>query len=161
MPSERDLAEKFWKSLKSDRTIMIAAAGDREGDAQPMTAVLEDDDGGPIWIFTSKDTDFAQSVGESSSAVAQFASKSHEVFAAMHGQLSVHNDRAIIDRLWNPFVAAWYKGKDDPGLLLMRFDLDRAHIWLNENSVFAGVKMLLGRDPKKDFADKTADLRVQ
>ena len=27
-----------------------------------------------------------------------------------------------------------------------------------ENSTFAGIKMLLGRDPKKDYGDKTADV---
>ncbi len=31
---------------------------------------------------------------------------------------------------------------------------------LNENSLFAGVKMLLGADPKKDFADKVADVNL-
>ena len=28
----------------------------------------------------------------------------------------------MIDRLWNPFVAAWFEGKDDPKLQLLRFD---------------------------------------
>lgn len=138
MPSQAEIEDKFWKALKSDRTIMIAAASDESGDAQPMTAVL----------------------GEMSDAVAQFASKGHDLFAALHGTIRVHNDRAVIDRLWNPFIAAWYKGKDDPVLHLLRYDLDRAHIWLNENSMFAGVKMLLGVDPKKDYADKTADVRA-
>ena len=42
--------------------------------------------------------------------------------------------------LWNPFVAAWYKGgKSDPALALLRFDPQQAQIWLNENSLFTGV----------------------
>ena len=68
---------------------------------------------------------------------------------------------AMIDRLWNKWVAAWFEGgKTDPKLLLLRFDLDRAQIWLNENNLLAGVKMLLGSDPKKDYADKTAEVRL-
>ena len=66
-------------------------------------------------------------------------------------------DRANIDRLWNPFVAAWFEGgKTDPKLLLLRFDPREAQIWLNENSLFAGVKLLLGTDPKDDYAGKSS-----
>jgi len=67
--------------------------------------------------------------------------------------------RATIDRLWNRFVAAWYEGgKDDPKLQLLRFDPARAQVWLNENSLTAGIKLLFGRDPKKEYADKVADV---
>jgi general stress protein 26 len=48
-------------------------------------------------------------------AIATFASKGHDLFATLHGSVSLDNDRAVIDRLWNRFVAAWYEGgKDDP-----------------------------------------------
>ena len=69
------------------------------------------------------------------------------------------NDRATIDRLWNPFVAAWFEGgKDDPKLQLIRFDPEAAQIWLNDNSLFAGVKMLFGADPKQEYKDKVAEV---
>ena len=78
----------------------------------------------------------------------------------MEGELFADNDRATIDRLWNPFVAAWFEGgKDDPNLQLLRFEPDRAQIWLNENSLFAGIRMLLGSDPKRDYKDKVAEVR--
>ena len=67
----------------------------------------------------------------------------------------------MIDRLWNRFVAAWYAGgKADPKLCLLRFDPERGQIWLNENSLLAGVKLLLGRDPKQDYKDKVANVRL-
>ncbi len=40
---------------------------------------------------------------------------------------------------------------------LLRFDAGDAQIWLNETSLFAGLKMLLGSDPKTDYADKVAE----
>jgi general stress protein 26 len=71
--------------------------------------------------------------------------------------LSVDNDRAVIDRLWNRFVAAWYEhGKDDPKLALLRFDPDRGEIWLDGSSLVAGIKMMLGFDPKEDYKDNIA-----
>jgi hypothetical protein len=31
-------------------------------------------------------------------------------------------------------------------------------VWLSENHLLAGVKLLLGHDPKRDYRDKVADL---
>lgn len=159
MTRERDLEAKFWKAIKHDRTIMIGLT-DSQDDAQPMTAQLDgDQERGPIYIFTSSETDLVKQLEHAADATAQFASKGHDLFAAMRGRLSFYNDQATIDRLWSPFVAAWFEGKHDPKLRLLRFDLEHAHVWLNENSLFAGVKLLLGADPKKEYADKSADIR--
>ena len=162
MPNERELEAKFWKALKSDMTAMLGLAGGRESLAQPMTAQLGERDGrGPIWFFTSKDADLVQAMGQSAPATLHFAAKDHELFASLEGQLVPDNDPATIDRLWNRFVAAWFEGgRDDPKLQLIRFDAERAQFWLNENSLFAGVKMLLGADPKKDYADKVAEVEM-
>jgi general stress protein 26 len=162
MSNEAEIEEKFWDALKSDRTVMLGLAGVEEGHSQPMTAQLEDDHPeGPIWFFTAKDTDLVKAVRGRQAALLHFSSKGHEVFATVHGELVLDNDRAAIDRLWNRFVAAWYeKGKDDPQLQLMRFEPARAQIWLNENSLFAGVKLLLGADPKESYKDKIAEVRL-
>ncbi len=94
--------------------------------------------------------------------MAHFVSKGHDLFACFDGDLTLNNDRAVIDRLWNPYVAAWYEGgKDDPKLQLIRFDPERGQVWLNENGLFAGVKLLLGADPKQDYADKKADVDLR
>jgi general stress protein 26 len=160
MTDEAKLEEKLWKALKSDRTVMLGLAGD-EAHSQPMTVQFDGEaQRGPLYIFTSKETDLARALGARSEASIQFASKGHDLFAALDGALSVHDDRATIDRLWSPFVAAWFKGKDDPKLLLLRFDPEHAQIWLNENSTFAGIKLLLGSDPKKDYKDKSAEVRL-
>ncbi|WP_372785411.1 pyridoxamine 5'-phosphate oxidase family protein [Phenylobacterium sp.] len=162
MPSQAEIADKFWKAVKSDRTMMVGLAGIDDSLGQPMTAQLDGDkDGGPIYFFTSKETDLAQDLGARHRATAHFAAKGHDLFAAVDGVLFPDDDRATIDRLWSPFVAAWFEGgKDDPKLQLLRFEPERAQIWLNDHSLFAGVKMLLGHDPKDAYADKTADVRL-
>ena len=161
MTTPAELEAKFWKALKSDRTVMLSLSGVEGGMGQPMTAQIEGDEGGPIWFFTAKDTDLVEALGERGPAAINFSSKDHDLFAAVEGELIADNDRAAIERLWNPFVAAWYEGgKDDPNLQLLRFEPGRAQIWLNEHSLFAGVKMLLGKDPKADYQDKVAEVRL-
>ena len=126
-----------------------------------MTAQIEDDEGGPIWIFTANDTSIVTALDNSVRAVATFAAKGHDLFATIHGSLRIDNDRAVIDRLWNSFIAAWYEGgKDDPKLTLLRFDPDHAQIWENGSSLLAGMKLLFGADPKKDYKDKVAEVEL-
>lgn len=162
MANEDQIEAKFWKALRDDMTLMLGLAGVEEGHSQPMTAQFDNEHAeGPIWFFTAKDTDLVRSMGENHRAVAHFVSKGHDIFASIHGELSLDNDRARIERLWNRFVAAWYPGgKDDPKLQLIRLDPEHAQIWLNENSLFAGMKLLMGSDPKKDYRDKVAEVRL-
>jgi general stress protein 26 len=156
MTTEHEIETKFWKALKSDRTVMLGAESLDGTHARPMTAQLEHEEQGPIWFFTAKDNRLVQGLPDADRAVCSFASKDHELFACVHGTLTLEADRSMVDRLWNPFVAAWYEGKDDPKLALLRLMPDQGEIWLNESSVFAGIKMLLGVDPKQDYRDKVA-----
>jgi len=161
MSNEAEIEAKFWKSLHDDRVVMLGLVGTDEGHLQPMSAQTLHDEGarGPIWFFTSKETDLVRAMGSSHRAAIAFESKGHDLFASVQGELTATNDRAVIERLWNRFVAAWFEGgKDDPKLQLIRFDPDHAQVWLSENHLLAGMKLLLGRDPKQDYRDKVVEL---
>ena len=161
MPTPAELEAKFWKALKSDRTALLGLNKVGHGHAQPMTAQIEGDQGSPIWFFSASDVDLVQAIGGGADAFLHFAAKGHDLFASVDGRLTIDNDRATIERLWNPFVAAWFEGgKDDPKLRLLRFEAGSAQIWLNDNSFFVGVKMILGADPKEDYKDKVAEISL-
>jgi len=160
MATPQELEAKFWKALKSDMTMMLGIDGVEDGHARPMTAQLEGERP-PIWFFTSRDNEIVQKLGAGNRAIATFASKDHELFATVHGRLAAQNDRAVVDRLWNAYVAAWYEGgKDDPKLVLLRLDAERAEIWENATTLFAGIKLLFGADPKEAYKEKVAKVKL-
>jgi len=161
--TEYKLESKLWKAIKDDRTVMLGLAGVEEGHSQPMTAQIlhDEDERGPIWFFTSKDSDLVKSLNDSHRAIVHFSSKGHDLFASLHGELRLDNDRRVIDELWNAFIAAWYEGgKDDPKLQLLRLDAEHAQVWLNENNLWAAVKLLMGRDPKQEYKEKVGDVQL-
>jgi general stress protein 26 len=160
MPSPQELKAQFWKALKSDMTMMVGLDGVENAHPRPLTAQI-DGDRSPIWFFTANDTEIVENLNKGNHAVATFTSKGHDLFATLHGRLTVANDRAMIDRLWNRFIAAWYDGKDDPKLALLRFDAESAEIWADASSLIAGIKMLLGADPKDDYKDKVAKVALR
>lgn len=160
MPTPQELEAKFWKAPDKDRTVMLGLDGVEDGHTRPMTAQVEGESG-PIWFFAGRDNGFVQALRAEDRAILSFASKGHDLFATVHGSISIDNDHATIDRLWNSFVAAWYEGgKEDPNLVLLRLDAEEAQIWLNENSLFGGVRMLPGIDPRKDYEDKVATVEL-
>lgn len=172
MATDAEIRSKFWKSLKSDMTMFLGLAEGEDGHARPMTAQLDEElftDGeyhGPLWFFTSTDNNLYRSIeqnerdGGPPRAMAHFASKGHDVWATVHGTLSTTRDAATIDRLWNRFVAAWFDGRDDPRVALIRLNPEDAEIWIDASSVVAGIKMLIGIDPKKAYKDKVAEVRL-
>ncbi len=161
MPTKKEIETRFWGELKSDMTMMLGLVEVENSDLRPLTAQLGGKKG-PIWFFTAKDTSIVKNLKKSGKAVTTFVSKKHDIFATLHGPLTLDTDRVTLDRLWNPFVAAWFeKGKEDPKLALLRFDPTKAEIWLDDSSIFAGIKMLLGADPKKDYAKNVAQISMR
>lgn len=133
---ETRLKKAFWKELQSDRTLMLGLHGVDDDLTRPMTAQVDlaegadKEDGGPIYFFASRDEGIGKDLKDGARAIATFASKGHDLFASIHGTLHESTDRGVIDRLWNPFVDAWYKdGKDDPILLLIKFEATSAEVW--------------------------------
>lgn len=161
MTTSKDLELALWKGIEHDRTLMIGLKG--SGDhMRPMTALI-DGGKGPLWIFTSADNGIVEQLGDgAASARACYAAKGHGLFACIDGPIRVDNDENVIDRLWNPFIAAWFEGgKQDTKLRLLRFDAEHAHVWQNESTLMAGIHLLLGHDPKKTYADKTAEVDLR
>lgn len=155
MTTAAELKEKLWAAIRSERTMMLGLTGKDDGHTRPMTAIIEGEDRGPIWFFTSTDNEIVTAGG--GRAIASFTSKGHDLFATIHGRVIVDTDRAVVERLWNSGVAAWFDGKDDPTLRLLRLEPEGAQIWENASSVVAGIKALFGTsDPKKDYKDKVA-----
>jgi general stress protein 26 len=154
-----ELKALFWKELASSPFVMIGLQGVEDSRTRPWTAQVDWADGkggaagGDIYFFGARSEAIVRGVSESNRAVCTYASKGHDLFANIHGTLELVDDRALIDRLWNPFIASWYKqGKDDPELQLLRFDAAKAEIWKAEAGatlVAAALKML-GRDPGED-----------
>ncbi len=152
-PEER-LEKKFWKELDSSPFVMLGLQGVDDAFTRPMTAQV---DGGQLWFFAAKSEDLVKDLTKSNRAIATYTSKGHDLFASIKGTLVLDNNRGVIDRLWNPIIASWYKdGKDDPDLALIRFDADSADVWEADAGATlkaAAIKML-GRDPGKQHQDE-------
>lgn len=150
--SDNELRDRLWEELKGTTFAFVGRLGDSSGDV-PMTLHSEGDRHDSVWIFTKQSNDIASG----GTAMARLMSKGQDFFARLDGLLVEETDDALIDRLWSPRIAAWYeRGRDDPELCVMRFEIGAAEIWLGEMSPLTVAKMLVGRNVEKDMEGKHA-----
>ena len=126
----QEAEQRLWKALETHHTGMLGVVGGKPHHFQPMTAFAERENRA-LWFFTRDDTDI---VSQADEGKAMFVLQDDRMQACVGGRLvPVRNDRARIDKFWNPVVAAWYPGgKDDPNLILLRFDTEDAEVWLSQ-----------------------------
>lgn len=151
-----DIKKIFWKALADSPYVMVGMTGERDHHI-PMNAQLDKDADSAFWFFTATDNRLTGG----GPAMAQFASKGHDLFACISGTLRDETDRAVLDRLWNNGIAAWYEGgKNDPKLVLLRFDLDDAEIWTADPGIKGMFKLATGMTMKEGDLGKHAEVAL-
>lgn len=154
MANAEQLKKDLWKHM-SDSPFLMVGLSDGDTHSEPLTAQLDKDQVDTLWFFVGKDNRLVTG----GRAKAQFVSKGHDYFASLTGDVSVHNDFAIIEKLWSRQVEAWFPGgKDDPNLTLLRFDIDDAELWESDISLSGKVKILFGS--KLDPSEEGSHARV-
>jgi general stress protein 26 len=128
--NDDEVRDRLWQEIKDARYGMLGVVGSHEH-FQPMTAFLEKDDA-VLWFYTRKDTDIARTSQDArTEAMFIIQSKDQDFQACIGGRLVQDGGREVVDRYWNPMVAAWFPdGKDDPYLTMLKLECRSAAIWL-------------------------------
>ncbi|MEM6849346.1 MAG: pyridoxamine 5'-phosphate oxidase family protein [Pseudomonadota bacterium] len=157
-----EMKEKFWSSLDDSPFVMLGLSGVDETHMRPMAAKFDDDFPNTLHFFTSRDNHLVASLAQSHRGNVSFASKGHDLFASVHGTLSIELDKVIVDKFWSPMISAWYdEGKDDPSLVVLKFAMDRAEIWRSTtgDKLTYMVTALLKGDASDAAAENVAQVR--
>ncbi|MDX3901180.1 MAG: pyridoxamine 5'-phosphate oxidase family protein [Sphingobium sp.] len=156
MSSEAEIRDRFWKELSESPYLMVGLENGHDHSI-PMTAQLDKDANHAFWFYTSRDNRLAAG----GPAMAQFAGKDHHLFACIAGSLVEESDPAVIDRYWTSENEAWYPGgRNDPNLLMLRFDLGTAEIWIADLSLKGVFKMMVGGDVRGEMKNKHAEVAL-
>ena len=137
---KKELREEFWHAFAKSPFIMIRldSAG---GHSEPMTAQLDDDALHTVWFFASR----ANRIAAGGRAMGQFASKGHDLFACLAGNLVEETAPARRTKHWSKEVEAWFpKGRDASDLIMLRFEIDDAEIWTVDPGILGTFRMLTG-----------------
>lgn len=136
----KKLKTDMWKKMAESPYLMVGPA-DGSTHSEPLAVQLDEDQVDTLFFFIGKDN----RVAGKDKLMVQFVSKGHDFFACLSGRGRINNDRALIDKLWNNQVEAWFPGgKEDPNLALLQVDVDSAELWETDMSITGKVKQLFG-----------------
>lgn len=151
-----EIKSQMWHAMASHPNVMVSLT-QSDAHAIPMRAQLDDDVSGELWFYTSKGNRLA----DGGPAMVHFVSNNHNVFACIRGTLEKETRDEIIDKFWSKPVSAWYEqGREDPDLLMLRFDLEDAEIWEADPGIKGVYKLLTGKkiDPDEMGEHETVSL---
>jgi general stress protein 26 len=146
------LRHEFWEAFQKSPYIMLALEGTNEH-SEPMTAMLDKEAHHAIWFYCARGNRIAQG----GRAMGQVVTKGHDVFACLSGTLVEELDREVFEKHWSKPVEAWFAGgKDDPEIMMLRFDIDDAEVWTADLSLTGKFKLLTGNEIRTEEAGKHA-----
>lgn len=97
--------------------------------ARPLQA-LEFDEDGVLWFATGLDSEKATEIRARPHVGLSFADHHANRFVSVSGPARMVHDREKIDALWSPAMSVFFpQGKDDPNLVLVRVEIERAEYW--------------------------------
>ncbi|PCK33024.1 pyridoxamine 5'-phosphate oxidase family protein [Pseudoalteromonas piscicida] len=141
-----DISNTFWEALDHSPNLMIGLTED-DNHHEPMRAQLDKEAHGEFWFFTHK----TNRIAKCGKATAQFSSKGHNVFACIRGNLVEETRQHIKDKHWSKQTQSWFeKGKEDPDLIMLRFELDDAEIWHVNPDLSGLLKLAVGKNVEAD-----------
>ena len=120
--------QQLFEQLERVRAGMMGIEGS-SSHMQPMGHIADADDAARLWFFTSRSSDLFREIGEGKHAHFCVIGRDQDYHACLMGHLAENRDPAKIDLYWSDIVASWFKGKNDPDIALLEFDLLDAAIW--------------------------------
>lgn len=155
-----EIIEEFWSKLDASPYLMIGIPT-QNAHSEPMNVVFDKEFTNTLFIYTSIDNRLVEGMTRDPQAMAQYVSKGHDFFACLQGRLSRVTDDAIIDRFWSNSVEAWYEnGRQDPKLVMLRFDIADAEMWETDMSIGGLFKLLTGNKVEPSETAKHAELAM-
>lgn len=110
-------------------------------DSRPMSLQACDADG-TMWFLSSTASRKNRDIERDPRVMLGFSNDDKYEYLVVHGQATIHTDRPTVERCWSAFANAWFDGKDDPRVSVLRVRPEHGHYWQTQSGkVVSLVKM--------------------
>jgi len=164
MPRPDEIA-KLREMIKDIRLAMLTTVeNDGTLRSRPMAAQQAEGDV-DLWFFTHAGSPKADEVRRDDRVNVSFSDNGKNRWISVSGRAAIVQDKAKMEELWQPILKAWFpRGLDEPGLALLKVDVEQAEYWDSASStmvqlvgfvkaIATGESFQPGDDVKLDLAD--------
>lgn len=99
-------------------------------------------DQGNLWFISATDSGKNAAIGEDARVTLYFQNNGNYEFLIVNGTATIHTDRATIDEHWTEFANAWFDGKEDPTVSIIKVKPDDCAYWdTQDGKIMSFIKM--------------------
>ncbi|AOZ88267.1 general stress protein [Bacillus xiamenensis] len=131
--SQEELKQKVLNLLDEQKVGTLATVEQDQPHTRYMTFFH---DGLTLYTPTSKETHKADEIKKNPNVhilIGYTGEGFGDTYAEIAGTATLTDDRELIDRLWSEEMEKWFKGKDDPNLVILKIDPTSIR-YMNEGS---------------------------
>nr|WP_297458980.1 pyridoxamine 5'-phosphate oxidase family protein [uncultured Halomonas sp.] len=145
--------QKIWKMIKEMKVGMLVTLDDDMPRARPMHLVQDEYDG-TLWFFTRASAEKVFEAQADRDVCLSFSDQESGAYVSLSGKAALTRNRELIEKYWNPFVAAWFPdGKDDPDVALLEIKIQFGEHWKAKESKAFQLYEIAKANVKKDTPD--------
>ena len=134
--------DKIKEIAESAGTCFFSTNVRSETNSRPM-ALQEVDDEGNLWFLSDVNSEKNKDIQNDSTVELYFMNNSKYEYVFIKGIASISQDKALIDKYWTNFANAWFDGKDDPNVSVIKVSAKDGYYYeTKENKLVAMSKML-------------------
>lgn len=126
--------QKIWEMIKNIKVGMLVTLDDDIPRARPMHLVQDEYDG-TIWFFTRRSAEKVSETNSDNDVCLSFSDQEKGVYVSLSGKAQLTDDPELIEKYWNPMIAAWFtESKDDSDVTLLEIKVQMGEHWQAKKS---------------------------
>jgi general stress protein 26 len=126
--------DKLNELIKDVKICMMITHHEDELKGRPM-AVTKPTRDGMLWFFSSSSSEKYFDIEKDERVALSYSDPSDNTYVLVNGIAEVSRNRTKMEELWNPLMKAWFpEGLDDPHLVLIKVEPDKAEYWDSSSS---------------------------
>jgi general stress protein 26 len=138
--TQKEALETLKKLSESARICMFCTDLDTIPNASRPMSLKETDEDGNLWFLSSDQSHKNFEIKEDNRVQLYFMNNSDSEYLSILGKAFIYQDKNTIEDKWTPMANAWFDGKDDPNVSVIRVTPEETYYW--EPKVGKFVSML-------------------
>lgn len=95
---------------------------------RPMS-LQETDKEGNLWFISGDDSNKNFEIKDDNRVQLLFMNNGNAEYLSIFGKAFIYKDKSTIEDKWSPLANAWFDGKDDPNVSIIRVTPDETYYW--------------------------------
>ena len=91
--------------------------------------IQETDENGNLWFISSETSNKNFEIKEDKRVQLYFMNNSDSEYLSIFGDAYIYKDKSTIEDKWSPMANAWFDGKDDPNVTIIRVEPKETYYW--------------------------------